>query len=484
MARRPQPPGGRGQAEAPPPGGEGGSPGVGDWRRRLAALAVFGMRPGLERVRALLARLGEPQRAFRAVHVVGSNGKSSTTRYAAAVLGAHGLRAGAYLSPHLRDWTERVLVDGRPVAAAVLGAAVEEALRAAAALPAAVGEATQFEVLTAAAFLALAESGVEAAAVEAGLGGRLDATNVLAAPVVVLTNVALEHTDVLGSTRAAIFAEKAAVIGPGGEAVFGPLGDLEGAAREHCRRVGARARFLRPSDRGRGAAGAAEGEPECPAGDVAVSGGPGEFTVVLRVGEDGAREVVDGLALPTAAPYQRDNAALAVAAARLLLGRLDAAAVRGALARTGVPGRLQVFGERPLRVADGAHNPHGMAALTEALAALSPPRPLVAVVAAMADKDVEGVLATLAPRVEAVVCTQVASERSLGAAALAARLRALQAQGRVAAPPGGPAVTWTRDAHAAVRRAVRLAGPAGTVLVTGSLYLLEELADLLPGGPG
>lgn len=461
-----------------------------DWRRRLAALSVFGMRPGLERVRALLARLGEPQRAFRAVHVVGSNGKSSTTRYTSALLAAHGRRAGAYLSPHLHDWTERVLVDGRPIGAGTLGRAVERALAAAADLPPAVGEATQFEVLTAAAFLALAESGVEAAAVEAGLGGRLDATNVLAAPVVVLTNVALEHTDVLGPTRAAIFAEKAAVIGAGAEAVFGPLGDLEDAARAHCRRVGARPHFLRPgpavTERGEaaGGAGGAATATLPAAGDVAVAGRPGGFSVALRLGEGGEAEVLGGLAVPTAAPYQRDNAALAVAAARLLLGRLDPTAARQALAATGVPGRLQVWGERPLRLADGAHNPHGMAALVEALAALAPPRPLVAVVAAMADKDVEGVLATLAPRADVVVCTQVASSRSLAAAALAARLRALQRAGLVAPPPAGPQVTWSRDAHAAVRRAQGFAGVGGTVLVTGSLYLLEELADLLPGDAG
>ena len=168
--------------------------------------------------------------------MVGTNGKSSTTRYAAAVLAAGGLRSGAYLSPHISGFNERVLVDGRPVAAAALGAAVELVRKESLRLPAELGPVTQFEVLTVAAFVALRAAGVEAAAIEAGLGGRLDATNVLDAPVVVLTTIGLEHTEVLGDTRELIFAEKAAVIGPGAAVVCGPLEGLETAAEEVCAR--------------------------------------------------------------------------------------------------------------------------------------------------------------------------------------------------------------------------------------------------------
>ncbi len=194
-----------------------GAPG---WAAYLEALAAFGMRPGLERVSALLEALGRPQDAYRVIHVVGTNGKSSTTRYCEALLRAHGVRAGAYLSPHISGWTERVVVDGRPVDEAVFAACVEACAWPRRRCRDEVGETTQFEVLTVAALLAMAESGVEAVALEAGLGGRLDATNVVKAPVVVLTNIALEHTQVLGGTRELIFAEKAAVI-KGGDVVFG-----------------------------------------------------------------------------------------------------------------------------------------------------------------------------------------------------------------------------------------------------------------------
>jgi dihydrofolate synthase/folylpolyglutamate synthase len=169
---------------------------------------------GLERMRALLERLGDPQRGLPAVHVVGTNGKSTTTRMVDALLLAHGTRAGAYLSPHVRGWAERIRVGG---AEADLPAALRAVRPAAEAL-----EATQFEVLTAAAFVAFRSAGVEAAVVEAGLGGRHDATNVLdATRVVVLTNVSLEHTEVLGTTREAIAAEKLAVVRPGCAVVLG-----------------------------------------------------------------------------------------------------------------------------------------------------------------------------------------------------------------------------------------------------------------------
>jgi len=182
---------------------------------------------GLERMRALLAELGEPQAGLPAVHVVGTNGKSTTTRKVEELLRGSGLRVGAYLSPHVRSWAERIRVDG---AEADLEALLAEVRPAAQLL-----EATQFEALTAAAFVAFRAGGVEAAAMEAGLGGRHDATNVLdETRVVVLTNVSLEHTDVLGSTREAIAAEKLAVIHPGcavvlGEREWEPLARAAGA---------------------------------------------------------------------------------------------------------------------------------------------------------------------------------------------------------------------------------------------------------------
>ena len=375
------------------------------WEEYLESLAAFGMRPGLERVSELLVRLGRPQDAYRVVHVVGTNGKSSTTRYCEALLRAHGLRSGAYLSPHISGWSERVIVDGRPVAEPGFAAAVERVRVQVAGLPPDLGETTQFEVLTVAALLAFAESGVEAVALEAGLGGRLDATNVVKAPVVVLTNIALEHTEVLGGTRELIFAEKAAVI-KGGDAVFGELDGLEGEARRACSAAGATPHFLLGRAR---------------AGDLAVSGSPEDFAVTFSPA--GRLERWAGLRVPTPALYQVQNAALAVAAARLLLGGLDEAAVRQALAGTAVPGRLQVVAQRPLVLADGAHNPDGVRVLAQSLAAVHVPRPAVGVLAIMRDKDYPAMIAGFLPLLDRVVCTQASEPRSLAAEELATVVR-------------------------------------------------------------
>jgi dihydrofolate synthase/folylpolyglutamate synthase len=192
----------------------------------LDSLSPWPAEFGLGRMRALLADLGEPQRAFPAIHVVGTNGKTSTTLMCAALLRAAGKRTGAYVSPHVRGWAERLQVDGGP-------ADLERAL--ARVRPHAAG-ATQFEVLTAAALAEFAAREVDVAVVEAGLGGRLDATNVLGAPVVVLTNVALDHVDVLGGTREEIAAEKLAVVTTGATVVLGepewePAAGAAGAGR-------------------------------------------------------------------------------------------------------------------------------------------------------------------------------------------------------------------------------------------------------------
>ncbi|HUK95510.1 MAG TPA: Mur ligase family protein [Gaiellaceae bacterium] len=232
----------------------------------LEALSPWPEEFGLGRMRALLAELGEPQRAYPAIHVVGTNGKSTATRRAAAFLRREGLSAGAYTSPHVSGWSERVQVDGED---ADLEAALERVREPAERLG-----ATQFEVLTAAALAEFAEAAVEAAVVEAGLGGRLDATNVLGARVVALTNVSLDHTDVLGETREAIAAEKLAVVSPGARVVLGEP-EWEAMAREQ----GA-AEIVQAGDVGRAAAEALvgrglDGEVESPL--------PGRLDVV---GED------------------------------------------------------------------------------------------------------------------------------------------------------------------------------------------------------
>ena len=197
-----------------------------DAEAHLLSLELFGMRFGLERMRRLLTALGSPQEQFAAIHVVGTNGKSSTVRMCAAVLEAHGVRTGVFLSPHLASFAERIRIGDADVEPDVFGAAVERAAAAAAKVDRTLeagDRVTQFELVTAAAFAELARQEVDVAVVEAGLGGRHDATNVLGAPVVVLTNVGLEHTRWLGPTVRDIAREKLAVVRAGATLVTGPL---------------------------------------------------------------------------------------------------------------------------------------------------------------------------------------------------------------------------------------------------------------------
>lgn len=406
-----------------------------DAERYLLGLELFGMRFGLDRMRRLLTALDQPQEQYPSIHVVGSNGKSSTTRMIAAILHSHGLRAGAYLSPHLVSFTERVRVDDADAAPDRFAAAVQRAAHAAEMVDRTLGaddRVTQFEALTAAALADLAAEKVDVAVIEAGLGGRYDATNVLPSTVQVLTNVELEHTRWLGPTIADIAAEKADVIRPGGTLVLGA--GLHPDAREVAERVAA--------ERGATVVTAPE-EPDPPTLDIAALG-----------------------------DYQRRNFAVAMTAAQVFLGELDEAAVADAAAHAAVPGRFQVVDDQ--LVIDGAHNAPGMAALAQALPAFLGGRSLVAVVSILDDKDPAAMLAELLPLCDQVVFCRIHNPRGLSPATLASLARQL----------GGPAAHTERDAHAAVELARELAGSGGVVLATGSIYLLADLLRPAGSGPG
>ena len=217
---------------------------VGEARRWIAELEILGMRFGLERMAALLAGLDSPERTASALHVVGTNGKSSTARLASAALAGEGLRVGTYMSPHVTDWSERIQIQGAPIGEDAFAAAASEVRRAAEALRLPEGDAvTQFEALTAIAFVSFRRAAVDVAVVEAGLGGRYDATNVLQPrAAVALTNIALEHTELLGDTEAAIAAEKLAVCADGSDRlVVGRLTPAAAAAVEaECAQRGLR----------------------------------------------------------------------------------------------------------------------------------------------------------------------------------------------------------------------------------------------------
>jgi dihydrofolate synthase / folylpolyglutamate synthase len=322
---------------------------------------------GLARMRVLLRDLGEPQRAYPSIHVVGTNGKSTATRTIAALLRAEGLEVGAYTSPHVSGWHERLDTDPETFERAL------ERVR-----PFAEG-ATQFEVLTAAALTEFRERPVDVAVVEAGLGGRHDATNVIDAPVVLLTNVGLDHTEVLGDTREAIAREKLAVVKPGATLVLG--------------------------------------QPEW-----------------TRLASDAGRVLVGG----------------AREAAEAFLGRPIEREVEVHL-----PGRLEWRG--PNELWDGAHNPEGVDWLLGKL----PAGDWVVVASILGDKDVDAMLERLARAGRTLIATRSSNPRALGEKELAQH-----------AEPYFERVETQPDPREALRRAHVL----GSVLVTGSLYLLADLS--------
>jgi len=389
----------------------------------LLDLELFGMRFGLDRMHKLMTALGMPQRRFSSIHVVGTNGKSSTTRMIAAILQRHGLRTGTYTSPHLRSFAERIEVGERPLRDEEFGAAVSEVVRAARMVNRTLDEddqVTQFEALTAAAYHELARQGVEVAVIEAGLGGRYDATNVIPSMVQVLTGVGLEHTRWLGPTVTDIAEEKLAVV------------------RDHATLV------------------------------VPAELHPDAEVVVERVAAERHSRLVRAGA-PDGGPlggFQRENFAVARAAAKAFRGELDDEAVARAAAEVQVPGRLQVVGGRPLTVLDGAHNPSGMSALVAALPeVVAGRRPRVGVVAVLDDKDATSMLRELAPAVDRVVFTRSANPRSLSPATLTTQWERLD----------GPAAETVAGPRAALARAREIAGPDGAVVATGSIYLIADL---------
>ena len=402
--------------------------------RYLLSLELFGMRFGLDRMRRLMTALGHPERTFDSIHVVGTNGKSSTVRMIAAILAHHGLRTGAYLSPHLVSFGERIRIDDHDLEPPRFAAAVARAARAAELVDRAGGgedRVTQFEALTAAAYSELGEAGVEVAVIEAGLGGRYDATNVIPSRVQVLTSVGLEHTRWLGPTLTDIAGEKLDVVQPRATLVLGH--GLDAAVRAVADRVA--------SERG---------------------------ATIVEAGTE------PGVAVGAPGAYQRRNFALAMVAAEAHLGRLDDAAVRAAAAEVRVPGRLQQIDAEPSTLLDGAHNPDGARALVEALGELRSGRgPVVAVVSILDDKDAATMLQTLSGAVDRFVLTSCSNPRALPPPTL----RSLVDQ---VGGPGGAENAIVADPWQALERARAIAGPDGLVIATGSLYLIADL--LAPAG--
>jgi len=388
----------------------------------------------------VLAALGDPQRGARGALVAGTNGKGSTCAFLAAILEARGLRTGTMPSPHLGSYSERIQISGRPLDPELFAAAVAAVRPAVDRVAAEHGPPTEFEVLTAAAVAWLAPR-CDRLAVEVGMGGRLDSTNVLDLGVAVITNVSLDHQHWLGDTVEEIAREKAAIVKPGNQVITGAEGAALRVIEERCAAAGATlwrlGEELRVESRWRGWEGT----------ELDVSGPGFEHR---------------GLQVPLLGSFQARNAALAVAAAQAL-GDATPEAVAQGIAAARWPGRLEVIAERPRVILDGAHNEAAMAALVDDLSALLD-RPPVVVFAAMRDKDLEALLGRLRRlRPPAVLFTRAASagERAADPWRLAELWGA-----------GGRVVEPAADALAAARGR---AGPGGTVVVCGTLYLAGEL---------
>jgi dihydrofolate synthase/folylpolyglutamate synthase len=417
----------------------------------LDAHIALGVRPGLERIQGLLDDMGRPDDGYPIIHIAGTNGKTSTSRFATLLLIAHGLNTGTFTSPHLQKVEERLSINGEFASESEFALAVSDVAAFAELREMAGDEAnTYFELTTAAAFALFADKAVNAAVLEVGLGGRLDATNVVDAEVCVLTSIGIEHTEYLGEDIATIAGEKVAIAGPNSILVTGPLPDAalevaETRARDlgiHHRHYGKDFSVL-DAERGVG----------------------GWLTTIA-----GAEETYEDLFLPLHGRYQLVNLANAVAAAEALIGRkLDEEAVRGAVGIATAPGRMEVVGNKPLIMLDGAHNADGVAVLADSLNEEYPTTRWRLVLGVMGDKNVEAMMTSLAPLVEGVVTTAPKSERSVPPVALADRIRDL-----VDNP-----ILVADDVELALDMARAEAGPEGAVLVAGSLYLVGEARQLL-----
>jgi dihydrofolate synthase/folylpolyglutamate synthase len=407
----------------------------------ISQLGRFGMKLGIERTRAILDRLGNPEHGLSGALIAGTNGKGSTAACLASILQASGHHVGFMPKPHLISYTERIQVDGIPITEQDFVQTLEDLMPTLDAVADEMGQATEFEMLTAMAIAYLAPR-VDRLVCEVGLGGRLDATNALDLGVAVITNVDLDHQKYLGDTIEQIAEEKAAIIKPHNRVVTGTHGAALAIVENHARSTGSTLWRL-----------GHEIEVESKS-----LGWDGHFVSVAGPGFDHA-----GLELPLVGDYQPDNAALAVAAAHTL-DQVSDEAVREGLAQTSWPGRLQLIATHPRVVLDGGHNPAAMTKSGISLRRLIGSERLVTVFAMLSERDPAQLMAalrTLGPG--AAVFTEPVSAGG----------HAVSAQ-KLAAMFGGHAEAIL-DPRSALERAKALAGPDGNVLVCGSLYLVGEI---------
>jgi dihydrofolate synthase/folylpolyglutamate synthase len=447
-------------------------------REKYAALLrqveaeIFGRRgeghiqPTNERMEALVRLLGDPQKAFRSIHLTGTNGKTTTARMVDELLRGFGVRTGRYTSPHLTSVTERIVIDGEPVDARTF---VEGYRELAPYIELVDGQfdvpLSFFEIVTALAFAIFADAPIDVGVIEVGMGGTWDNTNVLDGEVAVVTPIALDHTRYLGGTVEEIAAEKSGIIKPGAVAVLAAQAPSVGDVL--LRRAGEVAATV-----------AREGL-EFGVRERAVAVG-GQMLSLQGLGG-----TYDEVFLPLYGAYQAQNAACALAAVEAFLGAgarsggLDVEIVRTAFAAVRSPGRLEPVRSAPTILLDAAHNPSGMQATLAAVAEAFQFRRLIAVVGVMSDKDATGMLELLEPAVDELVVTESSVPRRMAADDLAAAALPLFGPDRITVEP---------RLDDAIETAVRLAEDTGDdvlagsgVLVTGSVVTAGEARTLLGG---
>jgi len=412
----------------------------------------FGSKMGLQRIRKLTELLGNPERNLEYVHVAGTNGKGSVTAMVASALSANGYRTGRYISPYLEDFRERISIGDRMISREDLVGLVDE-VRPAVEQMVREGEdyPTEFEVVTALAFLYYAHERCDYVALEVGLGGRFDATNIVTPAVSVITTISLDHTDRLGDTVDKIAWEKAGIIKPGVPVVTGVSDD------EALRVIKARAEDL--------------GSPLFTVSNKRRADVTWEEVSYSMEGQvmniQGPDFRYENVRVPLLGRHQQANAAVAVAA--LEFGkpknregkfRLDRTAVRHGVATTHWPGRLEVLSRNPLILLDGAHNPEGAKALGEALVSF-PKRRTVCVLGILGDKSYREATASIAPLCDEVIVTRPDTPRSLDPEVLAAEVKRY-----------APSVTVEPDLRKALDEASKRTGQDDMLLVSGSLYLV------------
>ena len=412
-----------------------------------------GVVPGLDRIKALLDLMGNPEDAYPIIHVAGTNGKTSVTRMATLLCVAHGLSTGTFTSPHLERVEERFAINGRNPDEESFIQAVHDVKAFADIFEARMNEnLTYFELTAALAVSWFADQAVDAAVIEVGLGGRLDATNAVHGRVAVLTSVGIEHTEYLGDTLEEIAEEKLAIAEEGAVLVTGPLPqNIERQARRTAARLGINAHVY--------------------GSDFSIEGANpalGGWNLDIQ----GIHGLYEDIYLPVHGRFQTVNLAVALAATEALVGReLDHEAVVDGVAAFSAPGRMEPVAAKPMVMVDSAHNAPGFEILAQALFEEFAHTKWVLVLGAMEDKDVVSMIGSVRDRISRIVTTAVDADRAIPATELAALI----------APHVDVEIGAIDDPAEAIEVARTLAGEEGAVLVAGSIYLGGTIRAHLAG---